>query len=192
MAGLFSLLTHQLRHQNPNRQRQSIARRLLSHLTHLADTTGERSFLTPPHEHRVFSRQAQPQSSRFRQRLDRKKLSVLAFYSSGVSAVMKRVSIRSRVLLAVDKLHKKQQIPITAKSIAVTAGIDYRQCLNALNALHESERIFRVGKKKSATWLPMSCELATKSAPIELERTLNALCAAVISSGSGHSRYRHG
>ena len=105
---------------------------------------------------------------------------------------MKRVSIRSRVLLAVDKLHKKQQIPITAKSIAVAAGIDYRQCLNALNALHESERIFRVGKKKSATWLPMSCELATKSAPIELERTLNALCAAVVASGSDHGRYRHG
>lgn len=178
MACLFFALTPRFFRQNQGRQRQSTVRRLLSHQDCRLGTNFWRSFLSPLQIYPTFSRQKRRHLLRAHQKIGQKKSSGLAFYSFGVDAAMKRVTIRSKVLLAVQKLHLQRNLPITSRAIAAFAGIDYKQCVNALCALLESDRILRVGKKRRATWLPKSCEETIQSAPVELERTLNAICAA--------------
>lgn len=59
-------------------------------------------------------------------------------------------SYRAAVLAAVSDL----QTYITAKEIAQLAGITYDQCIFALFALHNSDKVARHGRKIAAKWGP--------------------------------------
>lgn len=88
-----------------------------------------------------------------------------------------RVSIRSRALLAINLAPAFQ----SAAQIATNSGLTYRQTIDALNALHNIERICRQGHKFTARWgsLALARPDPTTAAALRLQDFFHATLATV-------------
>lgn len=61
----------------------------------------------------------------------------------------KTATYRAVVLVVIEAAAE----PLTGHRVAELAGLTYRQTVDALNALHNSERIARIGRKFTARWM---------------------------------------
>lgn len=59
-----------------------------------------------------------------------------------------KLVIRESVL----KVVLESRVPLKGREIAKQAGLDYKQTIDALDALHNTGKIFRHGKKLKTTW----------------------------------------
>lgn len=66
------------------------------------------------------------------------------------SPAARHMTIRQRVLAVIQ--HADKDSLLTGAQIALTAGVSYQQTIFALNALLDSGRIERVGRKFTARW----------------------------------------
>lgn len=63
----------------------------------------------------------------------------------------KVATYRATVLVVIEAATE----PLTGHRVAELAGLTYRQTVDALNALHNSARIARAGRKFTARWMPI-------------------------------------
>lgn len=57
-------------------------------------------------------------------------------------------SVRARVLEVIEQA----EVPLTGQQVAERAGLSYKTAVDALNALHNYEKVSRTGRKFTARW----------------------------------------
>lgn len=60
-----------------------------------------------------------------------------------------KVILRARVL----ELVNDSPVKLTGREIAKRAGLEYKQTIDALNALHNHDKVQRIGKKFNTRWM---------------------------------------
>lgn len=73
---------------------------------------------------------------------------------------------RQRVLVVVEQ----SPVALTGQQIAATTGLTYRQTIDALNALNNTAKVARVGRKFTARWCRVPNKTLDENPAITLER----------------------
>lgn len=75
-----------------------------------------------------------------------------------------KTKLRDKVLAVVND----SPVKLTGMEIAKRAGLDYKQTIDALDALHNYDRILRIGKKFNTRWMRIE-----KAKPVDVYRWIN-------------------
>lgn len=88
---------------------------------------------------------------------------------------MKHIEQRRQFRVTIEQAVKTATRPLSGKEIAQATGMPYKPVIDALQALCNSGRIYRTGKKKTAMWLATPAHnpgpLALQAAVFAMTRT---------------------
>lgn len=83
-----------------------------------------------------------------------------------------KIILRERVLKIVDA----SKVPLTGREIAARAGLQYKQTIDALDALYNHGRVHRHGKKLKTRWCAIVSD--QRGVFLYLDRAFNKMTAA--------------